>query len=244
MRIILSFALLIFVADGLLAQDYLTKDGKLTEQLKVVQLQGGFAGFTGFQYTIAPDGSWTSESIFQQKAMPKDKGKLSEKDLAKLAATLKKCDLANLPEKTDDKTVVNPFKITVEFGKQKAAWIGQDRPKVDQTNLTATVDSRFAGVLEGVAGLLTPPAPKEKKEKEQSKRTLDHFQKTLDKSFTPEKTVASFGEPDRRLGSGLIIFEYDLDDGAKMRLGFPGFAPIMYAHYVQGSGESVVIPVK
>jgi len=46
------------------------------------------------------------------------------------------------------------------------------------------------------------------------------------------------------LGSGLIVFEYDLDDGTKMRLGFPGFAPIQYAHHVQKNGEFVVIPAK
>ena len=167
MRITLSIALLIFAAGGLFAQDYLTKDGKLTEQLRVVQLQGGFAGFTGMQFTIAPDGSWTSESVFNQKTTPKDKGKLDEKQLAKLAAVLEKYDLAKLPEKADDKSVVNPFKITVEFGKQKAVWIGQTRPKLDRTNLTATVETRFAGVLEGVADVLPPPAaPKEQKKED------------------------------------------------------------------------------
>src|ERR1700722_9384601 len=84
----------------------------------------------------------------------------------------------------------------------------------------------------------------EKIMKEKPMRTLDHFQKTLAKTITPAKTVAIFGEPDRKLGSGLIIYEYDLEDGTKMRLGFPGFAPIQYAHHVQKTGEFVVIPVK
>lgn len=84
----------------------------------------------------------------------------------------------------------------------------------------------------------------EKVMKDKPMRTLDHFQKTLDKSFTPAKAVSTFGEPDRKLGSGLIIYEYDLEDGTKMRLGFPGFAPIQYAHHVQKTGEFVVIPVK
>ncbi len=75
-------------------------------------------------------------------------------------------------------------------------------------------------------------------------RTLERFQKTLDKSFTPAKAVATFGEPDRRLGSGLIIFEYALDDGSKLLLGFPGFAPIVYAHHVPKNGAFAVIPLK
>ena len=84
----------------------------------------------------------------------------------------------------------------------------------------------------------------EKVAKEKPIRTLDNFQKTLDKAFTQEKTIAAFGEPDRRLGSGLDIFEYDLDDGTKIRLGFPGFAPITYARHVQKGGELRVIPLK
>jgi SAM-dependent methyltransferase len=75
-------------------------------------------------------------------------------------------------------------------------------------------------------------------------RTLQHFQQNLEKSFTPAKTVAVFGEPDRRLGSGLIIFEYDLVDGTKIRMGFPGFAPFQYAQHIQKNGESVAVPGK
>lgn len=157
--IILSFALLALGSNSLLAQDYLTKDGKLTQQLKVVQLQGGFAGFTGVQFTIAPDGSWTSESIFNEKITPKNKGKLSEKDLANLGAILEKYDLAKLPAKSGKQPGANPHTITFEFGKTKASLVGQMPPKLDPKNPTGTVDSRFAGIWEGVVGLLTPPAP-------------------------------------------------------------------------------------
>jgi len=75
-------------------------------------------------------------------------------------------------------------------------------------------------------------------------RTLNQFQKTLDKTFTSAKTVATFGEPDRRPGSGVLIYEYDLDDGTKVRLGFPGFAPIESAYHVQKHGKFVAIPLK
>ncbi len=80
--------------------------------------------------------------------------------------------------------------------------------------------------------------------KPSTKRTFDTFNKTLYKTMTPAKAIAAFGEPDRKLGSGLIIYEYELDDGTKMRLGFPGFAPIQYAHHVQKDGKFVVIPLK
>jgi ubiquinone/menaquinone biosynthesis C-methylase UbiE len=75
-------------------------------------------------------------------------------------------------------------------------------------------------------------------------RSLAHFQKSLDKTFTPEKAVAAFGEPDRKLGSGLIIYEYNFDDGTKACLGFSCFGPINYLHHVNAKGERVVIPLK
>ena len=152
---------LALMATSLRADDYLTKDGKLTQELKVVQLQGGFAGFTGVQYTIAPDGAWTSVSLFNKKTTPKDKGKLTAKELEKLAEILSKYDLAKLPEKSGKQPGANPHTITFEYGKQKASLVGQTAPKVDANNPAATVESRFAGIYQGVVGLLKADAKKD-----------------------------------------------------------------------------------
>ena len=156
-----SFSLL--VKDGLLAEDYLTKDGKLAQQLKVNQLQGGFAGYTGMQFTIAPDGTWTSETVFNRKITPKDKGKLSDKELAKLGALLGKYDLVKLPAEAGKKPGANPHTITIEFGKKKASLVGQTPPQLDSKDPAGTVESRFAGITDGVTGMLMPPPKEEKK---------------------------------------------------------------------------------
>jgi hypothetical protein len=121
-----------------------------------VQLQGGFAGYTGVRYTVAPDGSWTSESLFNDKATPKDKGKLAEKELARLGAVLEKYGLAELPEKAGMQGVVNPRTVTFEFGGVKATWAGLGPPKLDPKDPAGTVDSRFAGIWARVVGLLMP----------------------------------------------------------------------------------------
>jgi hypothetical protein len=142
------------------ADDYLTKDGKLAKQLKAVELQGGFAGNTGVRYTVEADGSWTSEALFNQKSTPKDKGKLTKKELTDLAATLKKFDLLKLPEKTGQVTGANPHSIDLEFGTHKASLIGRTPPKLDPNEPAGTPESRFAGIWEGIAGLLKPPAKK------------------------------------------------------------------------------------
>jgi hypothetical protein len=161
--ILLTLAILGLEGNALRAEDYLTKEGKLDQALKLIQLQGGFAGNTGVQITIAPDGTWASESVFNAKLTPKDKGKLSEKDLAKLGAVLKKYDLSQLPAKAGKEPGANPHSVTLEFGGKKATLVGQTPPKLDSQSPTGTVESRFAGIWMEVTGLLAPEvSPKER----------------------------------------------------------------------------------
>lgn len=145
---------------GLCDDGYLTKEGQLTQSLKIVQTQGGFAGYTGTQYTIAPDGTWNSASVFNEKLTPKAKGKLAGKELGRLAATFAKFDLAGLPEKTGTPPGANPHTITIEYGKSKAVLVGRTPPKLDPAKPAESVESRFAGTLEEVSGLLAPPKEK------------------------------------------------------------------------------------
>jgi hypothetical protein len=162
--IVVSVALLILVSGSASAENYLTKDGSLAQQLKVVELQGGFAGYTGTQLTIAPDGSWISETLFNQKITPKDKGKLSNKELAKLGAILEKYSLAKLPAESGKKPGANPHTITIEFGKKKVSLVGQTPPQLDPKNPTGTAESRFAGITGGIIGMLMPSRKEEKKD--------------------------------------------------------------------------------
>lgn len=156
MRLTSMLALLAVAADPPPASRYLTEHGQLTHELKAVQLQGGFAGSTGVRYTIAPDGSWASESLFNEKATPEHRGKLTAEGLAKLAGVLEKYGLADLPATAGMPAVVNPRTITFEFGSVKASWAGLGPPKLDPKDPAGTVDSRFAGIWQGVVGLLRP----------------------------------------------------------------------------------------
>jgi len=152
-----SFIALALCKMVLVTDDEYFKDGEMTQPLKIVQLQGGFAGFTGMQYTVARDGAWTLESVFREKRTPKNKGKLSRKDLAKLARILETHGFSKLPEKSGVQPGANPHTILFEYGTRKVAWIGQMRPRVDRDNPDATTESRIASILEGVVGLLVPP---------------------------------------------------------------------------------------
>src|SRR5262249_22458897 len=113
-------------------------------------------------YSIARDGTWTAESVFQRKLTLKNKGKLSAKDLEKLAGNLDKYQLGKLPEKTGIQPGANPHTITLEFGTKKANWVGQMPPKVDRDNPVGTVDSRFAGILEAVTSITSDSGVKQK----------------------------------------------------------------------------------
>src|SRR5262245_38264053 len=112
MRFVITFLLTTSLVSFATADDYI-KDGKLTHTLKITQLQGGFAGFTGFEYTIEPDGTWTSGSVFRMKTTPKNNGKLTAKELETLAAILAKNELNKLPEKSGKQPGANPHTIEI-----------------------------------------------------------------------------------------------------------------------------------
>lgn len=65
----------------------------------------------------------------------------------------------------------------------------------------------------------------------------------LSRSLTPAKAEAMFGKPDQTTGSGLIIYVYRVEAGKLVYLGFPGFAPIMYAKLLDANGASQDLPL-
>jgi len=143
-----------FASASAWADDVLTKDGKLAATLTVTQLQGGFAGFTGVRYEIQKDGAWTSATLFNEKATPRAKGMLTAKQLASLGALLERYKLTELPAKAGKQPGANPHILRFEFGKKKASLVGQTPPKLDKANPTGSVESRVAGIWQGVAGLM------------------------------------------------------------------------------------------
>lgn len=94
--------------------------------------------------------------------------------------------------------------------------------------------------LQVIAWKVTEP----KEDKEKNPRTLDFFKAELKKTLTPDKAEKLFGKPDRNVGSGLLIYEYDLSDGTKLWLGFPGVAPITYAKHLKKDGTREDLELK
>jgi len=61
-------------------------------------------------------------------------------------------------------------------------------------------------------------------------RPLSAFEPFLTRQLTPALARAQFGAPDELAGSGLLIYKYRLEGEQTLWLGFPGFAPIIYAN--------------
>src|SRR3954465_6049372 len=78
---------------------YLTKDGKLKQALVVRNLQSGFAGVTGREWTVEPSGEWKSGTVFKGKTKEDRGGKLSPEELKALAGELAKYHVESLESK-------------------------------------------------------------------------------------------------------------------------------------------------
>jgi hypothetical protein len=141
--------------------EYLTKDGRLTQRLEVRDVQGGFAGFTGRQWTVEPSGKWTVHRVRNKPVEVEASGELSKDQLAALAKELARYGLRDLPTQKLKRPMANPHVVTVKFGKHTATLelnAGESLPAVDAEKPRATVGGRYAGLVNAVTKLL--PAKK------------------------------------------------------------------------------------
>lgn len=141
----LAGAVLLLIASVACADERLDaylKEGRLTAKLDVLELQGGFAGFTGTYTTVEPDGSWSSGPMLprDKRGAPTSFGKLGPNGLKKLAAVLAKNDLANLP--SAGKPITNPQITTITFGEHTATLM----PAAKDPTITARYEAIVAAV--------------------------------------------------------------------------------------------------
>ena len=75
-------------------------------------------------------------------------------------------------------------------------------------------------------------------------RTLAQMRPEIKKSLTPILSEQTFGPPDQKAGSGLIIYIYNVEDGRKVNLAFPGpTALISFASVQEKTGGTTEIPL-
>jgi hypothetical protein len=136
---------------------YLDKDGKLKQELVLIDSQGGFAGFSGHRWTIAADGAWRREPFLNEKVRKAEAtGKLSSKQLAALADRLAGEKLLDLPKQIGPDPMVNPHIFTLKFGKHETALVlpaGAALPKFDPKK-PADDEGRFVRIATTILDLL------------------------------------------------------------------------------------------
>jgi hypothetical protein len=77
-----------------------------------------------------------------------------------------------------------------------------------------------------------------------STRTLSSISPQLTRTLTPALAMERLGAPDVVTGSGLIIYKYRLEGGDTLSLGFPGYAPIVYAQVFRADGTRADLPLR
>jgi len=76
-------------------------------------------------------------------------------------------------------------------------------------------------------------------------RTLASMLPDIRKSLTPQLAEEKFGVANTALGSGLVILVYNVEDGKKVNLAFPGPAALIsYASWTDRSGAVTNIPLR
>jgi hypothetical protein len=129
--------------------DYLTKEGTLKHPLEILDVQGGFAGFTGTLWSVRPDGEWKRSAVVQKKNKLLNEGKLSSKQLRELAATLAKYDLLHLDDQ--GRVAANPHNVSITFGKHSCEirlGAGKPLPQAGES-----VAGRYGGIVRAVQEL-------------------------------------------------------------------------------------------
>jgi hypothetical protein len=155
MRRVVLFAFPLFflttlsVPAGKDLDDYLTKEGRLKHVLEFLDVQGGFAGFTGTLLSVQPDGSWKRSSVLPKNSKVLHEGSLNNKQVRELAAALSKYDLLHLTD--SGKPGANPHNISLTFGKHSSELrlkAGEKLPRPDDS-----VAGRNAGIVRAIQGL-------------------------------------------------------------------------------------------
>jgi hypothetical protein len=99
------------------ADAVLTKEGKLKAPIVFRDGQSGFSGVTGTVWKIDTDGSWAVATFLNEKTTRTlREGKLTDRQLAALAAHLAALEVGDLPKELGDFKGANPHTFVLRIG--------------------------------------------------------------------------------------------------------------------------------
>jgi hypothetical protein len=117
-----------------------SKEGKLTQELEVHELESGGLAAKSRRWTIKPDGAWVL--AVRDVGVLETKGKLSKEKLKALADDLAKYGLSTLPNKILKNVPPGAKSYEVRYGNRQTTTTCV-LPKPDPK----TLDGRYAGVI-------------------------------------------------------------------------------------------------
>jgi hypothetical protein len=74
-------------------------------------------------------------------------------------------------------------------------------------------------------------------EVEQQTNTIAYFEQHLKADMKYDNLKSTFGEPANDIGSGIHIYQYNLQDGTKIHIGFVD--TILYARHLDANGQLI-----
>ena len=91
-------------------------------------------------------------------------------------------------------------------------------------------------ILIGVAFLLTNC---NNSDVEKQADSIAYFEQHLKADMKYENLKTTFGEPDNDIGSGIHIYQYNLEDGSKIHIGYVD--KILYARHVDVNDQLIKV---
>ena len=148
---------------------YLDAKGRLAETLVLRDSQGGFAGFSGWLWTVEPNGAWRKAPFLNEDVREAEQsGKLSAKELAALAAAFKQHKLLELPKNIGGEPMTNPHVFSLTFGEHTCELVlgaGEDLPETEGEE-TKELAGRFTAIARAIQAAAEKSVDDEKPKKE------------------------------------------------------------------------------
>ena len=142
---------------------FATADGRLRQQLRMLDVQHGYVGETGTAWVIEPTGDFSVSPLINQKVgQPRREGKLTSDQLESVVQVLADANFADLPARLGRNVPTNARVISVAFGDDQTSLSLPPRPSIEVDRLVAEgaaaseIEADFLAIVETVQDLTAP----------------------------------------------------------------------------------------
>ena len=156
-------------------QGYVAPSGQLKQPLTLLDAQGGFVGLSGTIWSIEPDGTWVRKR-YVNRPVPGAKdatGRLTPRQLRRLARILAEQDLAGLPPIVGRRQGANPHLVRVTYGTQEVTLelpAARPMPSAPPSGADEQL-ARFIAIVQAIRELVTQDSAEKAEDAPRGSRT-------------------------------------------------------------------------